>query len=274
MNRTVTVIISVIWFAIVIAYYSILTGSSLPAKDMQGSKAEWDSTENDATDRVQLPVYFEMDKSLPIKGENFELWLDGLKEAVGAKDTLLITGMYYSGETSGEILATSRSLAVQRLLSEEMDRSRLVVDFNQEVQPSGSELWVSGIKTEIRKLENPQLMTAEGIRVAFQPGQIQWIKEEETVKLLNGLRIRLADESGYSINIIAHTGSSGNAEKDYELGRKRAWVLKKYLMDLGFDPDKIVTDSKGSEQPESDRANYRGNDRAFVELRLNNSALQ
>ncbi len=270
MNRTVIIILTILWFALGMTYYPLVTSSvvnrSVPVQDNLHPADS--STGSEHKSNINLPLYFELDKSLPNKGDTYDQWLNEIRDVIGAKDTLLIVGLYYSGETNGEILATSRSLAVQRMLSEDLDRSRLVVDYNHEVQAAGNDLWVKGISTEIRKLEQAQLLTAEGIRIAFNKGRIKWTQGNSVEKKLSDIPPRLKNSPDYSIKVIAHTSASGTPDADYELGRKRAWIIKKFLIDMGLNADRIKTESKGSEMPEFDNADYEGNDRAIVEVRL------
>jgi outer membrane protein OmpA-like peptidoglycan-associated protein len=119
-------------------------------------------------------------------------------------------------------------------------------------------------------LKKPQRITAEGIRIPFDKGRIKWAAGNDTEKKLAEIRSLVKDQRAFEITVTAHTSSSASVENDHELGRKRAWLVKKHLMDLGIEPDRIKTASKGSEMPEYENSAFGGNDRVEVEVRLNN----
>lgn len=52
-----------------------------------------------------------------------------------------------------------------------------------------------------------------------------------------------------SISVTGHTDPAGTPEYNMTLGLKRAQAIQKYLEEKGFPSDRIVTDSKGEDQP-------------------------
>jgi peptidoglycan-associated lipoprotein len=68
------------------------------------------------------------------------------------------------------------------------------------------------------------------------------------------------------ITIEGHADSRGTSEYNLALGERRASAVKEYLVGLGVPPDRVVTVSKGKEQPvctEENEACWQRNRRGF-----------
>jgi outer membrane protein OmpA-like peptidoglycan-associated protein len=62
----------------------------------------------------------------------------------------------------------------------------------------------------------------------------------------------LAKYPEYKLHVIGHADFIGTAEYNLKLGSERAIIIQKYLEEKGIGPDKIVTTSRGEEQPVAD----------------------
>jgi outer membrane protein OmpA-like peptidoglycan-associated protein len=56
----------------------------------------------------------------------------------------------------------------------------------------------------------------------------------------------------YKLHVIGHTDFIGTPDYNIKLGLERATIIQKYLETRGIAPDKIVTTSRGEEQPVAD----------------------
>ncbi len=75
---------------------------------------------------------------------------------------------------------------------------------------------------------------------------------------------------GSTINITGHTDIIGPAKYNQTLGLKRAQIIQKYLESKGFDANKMITDSKGKDQPVADQTTEDGrakNRRAVITIK-------
>ena len=62
----------------------------------------------------------------------------------------------------------------------------------------------------------------------------------------------------YKLNVIGHTDFIGTSEYNLDLGLQRAKIIQKYLENKGISPDKIVTSTRGKEQPVADQITRSG----------------
>jgi adhesin transport system outer membrane protein len=75
----------------------------------------------------------------------------------------------------------------------------------------------------------------------------------------------------YKIHVVGHTSSKGDADLNKRLSLKRAKAVKRALVKLGIDPNKITTEGRGEEEPIADNSTPEGkylNRRVEVELTL------
>ncbi len=72
----------------------------------------------------------------------------------------------------------------------------------------------------------------------------------ESFGVLKSIAQALTENPTVKINIIGHTDSDGNAEKNLELSKKRAESVKRSLVeDFKIDASRIATDGKGASEP-------------------------
>jgi type IX secretion system PorP/SprF family membrane protein len=73
--------------------------------------------------------------------------------------------------------------------------------------------------------------------------------DEETEKFMNELALTLKANPTLSIRVIGHTDNIGLAHHNYKLSLKRADVARIYLMRLGVEFDRILTEGRGMDDP-------------------------
>jgi len=72
------------------------------------------------------------------------------------------------------------------------------------------------------------------------------------------------------ISVTGHTDSVGTSEYNQNLGLRRAQRIQKYLEEKGISSTKVITDSKGENQPVSDSPTEEGramNRRAEISIK-------
>ncbi|HRJ54322.1 MAG TPA: OmpA family protein [Candidatus Thiothrix moscowensis] len=68
----------------------------------------------------------------------------------------------------------------------------------------------------------------------------------------------LKDNSSATVTIVGHTDNKGKPDKNKELGKKRAEMLQKMLVDLGAPKDRIKASSEGADKPVADNNTEEG----------------
>jgi OOP family OmpA-OmpF porin len=66
---------------------------------------------------------------------------------------------------------------------------------------------------------------------------------------LGELAAALVKEPGVRLEILCHTGDSGDAKRDLALTKKRAEAVKYLLVGKGASTDQLVATGRGSEDP-------------------------
>jgi len=66
---------------------------------------------------------------------------------------------------------------------------------------------------------------------------------------LEELAAALVKEPGVRLEIVSHTGDSGDAKKDLALTKRRAEAVKYLLVGKGASADQVVATGRGSEDP-------------------------
>lgn len=81
----------------------------------------------------------------------------------------------------------------------------------------------------------------------FQSGKTLLTPESEA--LVDDIRNTIRQRNSRDISVVGHTDRVGNADKNYELAKKRSKVIARILMDKGVDPDLIEITSHGEANP-------------------------
>jgi len=68
---------------------------------------------------------------------------------------------------------------------------------------------------------------------------------------LEKVRAMLKAQPKYTLEIVGHTSDSGSHEHNVELGKRRAEMVKAYLVEQGIAPERMTTESKGDPLPDT-----------------------
>ena len=79
-----------------------------------------------------------------------------------------------------------------------------------------------------------------------------------TETLFEGFKAWIDQNPGSKISITGHADASGSNKYNMELGNKRAQSAADYFTGKGISPDKIITSSRGEEEPVADNKTPEG----------------
>lgn len=202
-----------------------------------------------------------------IVGDSFTSHLEAKVSTMLDDEVLNISGHYLSEEPNGFNRAFRRAITVKQLAKRILDTTRISLDVLS--------IAATGELGDTFEAASVHIVGKDAAEVTIDPPtDAPWQEENETsdkqqigsvqfksgsvVKKLKpgqeeSLREFVVDmiDTKKQIYVIGHGYGAADEEENYQMGRKRAWAVKKMLWDMGLDPDRITTDSKGSKDPMS-----------------------
>jgi outer membrane protein OmpA-like peptidoglycan-associated protein len=111
-----------------------------------------------------------------------------------------------------------------------------------------------GCPTQVAKMKTVELPAeeAEVVKEAFDNLEFETGKaviKESSLSSLEQLARLLNSRLEYRLLISGHTDNVGNAATNIKLSKARSEAVKKYLINAGVLPDKIITEGLGSKKP-------------------------
>lgn len=203
------------------------------------------------------PLSTNWDKSEVIKGATFDAYKTGLLAKGGLADTLVVKGLYRSGEKDGPKLGLARAESVKKMLAGEWpaDRIRTVAEMVNDGmnadKPTGEAVTFDWIKGIINRTESTIIETANSATILFPFGSTARDRDRKVEDYLKNL-CQAHAKDGATFTIVGHTDNVGNAQSNVTLGLNRAKAVAAVLSRCGIASSRIQTDSKGSSEPIAD----------------------
>ncbi|WP_061233431.1 OmpA family protein [Leptospira noguchii] len=107
------------------------------------------------------------------------------------------------------------------------------------------------VSNPFQELEKGKSISLDSIH--FSLGSYQIL--ENSFSILENLNSYLKENSNVKIKITGHTDLNGDTQENLILSRNRANAVKDYLVKKGIDPERIITDGKGSSEPVAPQKN-------------------
>ncbi|MFT5725241.1 MAG: outer membrane protein OmpA-like peptidoglycan-associated protein [Bacteroidia bacterium] len=230
----------------------------------------------DTSNQALRPMSFRHNSAEPILGVEFDSMRATLLNKLGDQDTLIIYAVYYDGESGGEDLATERVENVKSLLVDHFDVTRLLTEVNYDgvtradenanleavqftivsnkMDDAESE---SDYEEEVIPTPSVERFTDKGI-IHFPKGSVRKLLTPEVVSYIDEIVVQLNNDPNLKVYVEGHSDNEGDEDRNHQLGRKRAWVVKKLIWDKGIEPIRIVTSSKGELEPIKDNDTEEG----------------
>jgi len=257
-NSWLLVIVTLLWFALSSFWYVCQIKHQCPDK-LTSIFTSLNGAVKPSFKVNDGPISFRYNNAEPIYNESYDSSMNELMSRMGENDTLAIVGEYFEGE-SGDNLAFNRATEVHKSATLYLADQRIksLGEFNPYGQPGENDLF-SAIRFQIIHFIDPSAISTN-----FEPPKgatpyriIIWFRDRTAYKLMtpqaeeaiNSLVDTLLSYGDYRVDVVGHTDLSGGNDENYELGRARAWAIKKVLWDKGLEPRKIHTWSKGGLSP-------------------------
>ncbi len=206
-------------------------------------------------------------------GDSFNHTVDEMLKRMGPSDTLLIIGRYQQSELNGFGMAFRRALDIKARIGTVLDSNRISIDVSSvESSPivegdtfRAADFSVLKYYNEPEEVERGQLKYS-GISLYFELGGVVKRTSDDEMESIRDFVVEMISNNEF-ITVMGHSSSLAPENANFELGRKRAWAVKKVLWDMGLDPKRIITISEGSNSPfnTSDRYNL-ANERTEIHI--------
>lgn len=96
------------------------------------------------------------------------------------------------------------------------------------------------------------------LMIYFEFDNTKFKPDPQTNSSITEFKTWLDKNPGSMLTITGHTDFIGTAEYNQVLGLKRAQIIQKYLESKGIVANKMITDSKGKDQPVADKITKEG----------------
>jgi outer membrane protein OmpA-like peptidoglycan-associated protein len=210
---------------------------------------------------------FKILDSVSIKVDNGILRLKDYFNSNNMK-RLNITGHYTSNETNNSAfpnLGLARANAVKNYFVSKGVSSKLMNTFgelNDKLIPSANNVFFGpvnfGISTNTADTVEDDALKAKCEAIRANPLVLYFKTGQASINLTAEQRQKIADISrcvdklGVKVQVVGHTDSAGNANRNLVLGKNRAEFAKNYLVRNGILGNNIEATSKGETQPIAD----------------------
>ena len=197
-------------------------------------------------------ILFNWSEDKPYTSDAFSLFRDSLLSALGDSDLLEIVGNYYADERNntpfpnlGYARANKMKMLFSGLASDRFNLKSSLLQKNLENARSKPFL-ASAFRRIIR---NGTLREVAGkMIINFPHASDEMLENMEIDAYLNDLMARLKNTEE-QILIIGHTDNTASSKRNLSLGWKRADAIRNLLLRKGLSSKRIITDSKGEEEP-------------------------
>ena len=223
-----------------------------------------------ADSQVACPICFKWTSPNPEVCSNWETIRDSIVSNLPKGQSLLIRTWYNPIESDDSELGRNRAVSIKALFNGIIDESRIVIESSKHSQAEHTDCQAKssiGYYSEseiVQQQENNATLHLENKSIAANP---------EIREYLDELAARIK-KSGEKVMIAGHTDSDGSEVNNLKLGYQKAEEVKAYLLALGIDKEKLITISKGENEPLENNTNATAEEKAAnrrIEIKIINS---
>lgn len=202
----------------------------------------------------EQPILFNWSSPQPVTGQNWQTVKDSLLQLVTEKNKLEITAWYCieeNEEISPDSLGIRRANAIRSLFPEVIDQNILLVTREVRCDSVDKNAPFEAAGFAIRTITKNITETENETTIYFPSNSTQKSDAADVENYLDNVAARVI-ASGETIVLTGHTDALGSAETNIVLGRKRAEIIRDYLISKGVSPEKIQVRSEGEQSPAAD----------------------
>jgi OmpA-OmpF porin, OOP family len=211
--------------------------------------------------------------------DSINLGIDALKGFFEkGKDNLKITGYALASEKNTSIYENlgiaratdiknyfiSKGIAENRIEVSGEIKDDLLISKDTLIGPASYNFFVPETKTETAKVDYDALkksINADPLIMYFKTGETSINLSDDDRKKVAQMLTYLDNVPTAKLDVVGHTDNVGKRDINTKLGLGRAEFAAEYLLKNGIAKDKIVTSSKGPDEPIADNNTKEGKDK-------------
>ena len=190
-------------------------------------------------------ICFEKGNCEPRFCDNWETFRDSILNLVGEDQKLVITGYARQNETDYASLGQCRANAVQKAIIEAFGDIILETSGKVRVGSSAGNTMCDRVSFDI-------IGASEQVRsstlIYFPSNSTNKLADASVETYLDQVAAQVK-KTGQKVRLTGHTDDIGNAAANIDLGKRRADMIKDYLISQGVVASKIISNSEGESRP-------------------------
>ncbi len=251
MRNILIVLVVILWIIVGVWFYQISKKCCNDQSSVEKTEEQIAPVVEEAAEITGPLLYNWSDKS-PIFGDGWNAMKNDLRSRVNESNHLLITGYYDSDETNETSfdnlgLARADSLRRSEFADVPEDQVRLAAEQRTVQESNRNGLYESAKFDVLRQTKNIK-QTANSTTIYFPYNSAKELNAGDVRQYLDEVAERV-NSSGERVRLTGHTDSYGDNNSNMALGRKRAAIIRDYLVEKGVNNAKILLSSKGEESP-------------------------
>lgn len=200
---------------------------------------------------VDGPILFDYKSSKAQLGSGWANYKESLLGRLKGDDKMEITGYYTKDESTpagfnnmGEARADAARIALG------LDKERALLKGVVSAKEVDKENKFEGVnfKTISAKPSSIEETIDDKTIIRFPYNSTNKLSDATVEAYLDKVAVRVKN-SGERVRLVGFTDSDGSSEYNLSLGKKRAEIIKSYLVGKGVSSSKILTSSKGEASP-------------------------
>lgn len=206
------------------------------------------------TPAVNKLLLFNWSSPEPVTGADWQQFKDSLVALTNDTSKLEITAWYCIdevGPTTPDSLGSERLIAVRALFPEVEDNNIILITREVRCDSLDKTSPFEAAGFSIRKLTKNIIETEDETTIYFPGNSARKLEAADVENYLNNVATRVIT-SGESILLTGHTDTLGSEGTNISLGRKRAEIIRDYLVSRGVPEEKIKVTSEGKKSPVAD----------------------
>ncbi|MEZ4948000.1 MAG: OmpA family protein [Saprospiraceae bacterium] len=221
----------------------------------------------------RFPIDFKWSDATAFTNSGFETYQQSIQDGMNENNRLEIVGQYFEGEPAPdgfENMGLARAEKIKALFSPPIPDDRIIlrarlIDSIENMRTAYFEAsslkWMEGERKTVEELD-------DRIIIRFPVNSTRKTYDPSVDEYLDKLAKRMK-ETGERVSLTGHTDNVGDADKNLNLGERRANAIKEILISKGVDGSLITVSSKGETQPVADNSTNEGRqDNRRVEVQL------